>query len=201
MNLNLLRQNLTVEEIEWLPATSGFKNYESGGEMAWVQLVAYKNARVDMERLDDVCGQEGWGNDYKRDASGILQCGIGIKCVDEWVWKWSNGVPSTYHKEKGEYSDAFKRAGYMWGIGRELYQLPPLFVELKKEEYRIKKQKNNEEKVSTNFKFAPSKWQWCVNWDHKDEFNKPTGLIWAKQKTHNGKMEYRVKNTPIYKIW
>ena len=120
INVNLFRQYLSANEIEWLPASTGVRNMQDGSKSAWGQLVAYKNARVDMERLDEICGADCWQNQYKRDSNGVLQCGIGIKFDDEWIWKWSNGVPSQFHKEKGEYSDAFKRASTMWGIGRAL---------------------------------------------------------------------------------
>jgi hypothetical protein len=199
INFNLLRQNLTVDEIEWLTQTTRYKDYESG-RRAWAQLVPYKNARVDMERLDTVCGPDGWQNKYVRDSKGVLQCGIGIFNDTEWIWKWSNGVPSQFEKEKGEYSDAFKRAGFMWGIGRELYELPSLFVELKDEEFSMQ-EKNGSQVVKVNYKFKPSDWKWSVNWDHTDANGKNTGLIWAKQKTYTGNFEYRVKNTPIVKVW
>lgn len=88
--------------------------------------VPYVDAR-DVERLlDDVCGQQGWQNEYYQ-VKNTLYCKIGIKCDDGWIWKSNAGAESAYDKEKGEASDAFKRAGVKWGIGRFLYGTKPRF--------------------------------------------------------------------------
>lgn len=91
-----------------------------------VLLLLYKTARTDMDLLDETVGQENWANEYKA-IDGILYCGIGIKGND-WVWKWDCGVESAVEKEKGQASDAFKRAGFRWGIGRELYTSPQIWI-------------------------------------------------------------------------
>lgn len=96
-------------------------------------LLLYKTARTDMDLLDEAVGPELWTNDYK-EIDGVLYCGIGIQFqrvdspIREWVWKWDCGVESNVEKEKGQASDAFKRAGFRWGIGRELYTAPFIFV-------------------------------------------------------------------------
>ena len=93
----------------------------------------YKTARVDMAILDEVFGSENWTDDY-REIKGNLYCGIGIR-QDEtqaFVWKWDCGIESRAdddgNQKKGEASDAFKRAGFKWGIGRELYTAPFIFL-------------------------------------------------------------------------
>lgn len=98
-------------------------------------LLLYKNARVDMAILDETVGVENWQRDHK-EVKGNLFCGIGLNVnyKDEtkeprWIWKWDCGVESAFgDKEKGEASDSFKRAGFNWGIGRELYTSPLIFV-------------------------------------------------------------------------
>ena len=104
-------------------------------------LLLYKNARVDMAILDETVGAENWQRDHK-EVKGNLYCGIGINVCyekirtnekieygDRWVWKWDCGVESAFgDKEKGEASDSFKRAGFNWGIGRELYTSPRIFI-------------------------------------------------------------------------
>lgn len=93
-------------------------------------LLLYKNARVDMAILDETVGVENWQRDHK-EVKDNLYCGIGIY-FDKlgWVWKWDCGVESAFgDKEKGEASDSFKRAGFNWGIGRELYTSPFIFIE------------------------------------------------------------------------
>lgn len=101
-------------------------------------LLLYKNARVDMAILDETVGAENWQRDHK-EVKGNLYCGIGIdvhfdkpELDDKWVWKWDCGVESAYgDKEKGEASDSFKRAGFNWGLGRELYTSPFMFIPCK----------------------------------------------------------------------
>ena len=91
-----------------------------------VSMLLYKNARTDMAILDEVYGAGNWQCDYK-EVKGNLYCGIAVFDTD-WVWKWDCGTESNTEKEKGEASDAFKRAGFRWGIGRELYTAPFIWL-------------------------------------------------------------------------
>lgn len=94
-------------------------------------LLLYKTARTDMDILDETVGPENWTCDYK-EIKGNLYCGIGITIDGRTVWKWDCGIESREDSEgnqkKGEASDAFKRAGFKWGIGRELYTSPFIWV-------------------------------------------------------------------------
>lgn len=92
-------------------------------------LLLYKTARVDRQMLDEEFGQMGWQNDFKV-VDGKMYGGIGIYSNDlgEWIWKWDCGVESNTEAEKGQASDCFKRAGFKWGIGVELYSAPFIFV-------------------------------------------------------------------------
>lgn len=92
-----------------------------------VTMLLYKNARVDMQILDETVGEFNWQRDHK-EVKGNLYCGIGINSGCEWVWKYDCGTESFSDKEKGEASDAFKRAGFNWGIGRELYTAPFIWL-------------------------------------------------------------------------
>lgn len=100
-----------------------------------VQILLYKTSRVDMAILDEVFGAENWQDDYK-EIKGNLYCGIGTRenKNDEFIWKWDCGIESREDEEgnqkKGEASDAFKRAGFKVGIGRELYTAPK-FMKIK----------------------------------------------------------------------
>jgi len=102
------------------------------------QLLLYKDARVDMAVLDEVYGKENWQTQYAV-IGDVLFCGIGVFLNNQWVWKWSNGVESKGQEEgnntKGEASDAIKRAGFLWGIGRELYNCKGIWVDITAEEY------------------------------------------------------------------
>ena len=99
----------------------------------------YKNARTDMELLDETVGPANWRNDY-REIKGNLYASISINLDGQWIEKWDCGIESRADKEgnekKGEASDAFKRAGFRWGIGRALYTAP--FVWIGKERCTIK---------------------------------------------------------------
>ena len=94
-----------------------------------VSMLLYKNARTDMQILDETYSPMGWQCKYK-EVKGNLFCAIGILSpeYDEWVWKEDCGTESNTEKEKGEASDAFKRAGFRWGIGRELYTAPRIWL-------------------------------------------------------------------------
>ena len=89
----------------------------------------YKDARTDMKLLDEKYTQYGWQKDYKT-IDGKLFCGIGIfnKDIGQWVWKWDVGTESNMEAEKGEASDAFKRAGFNMDVGRELYTAPQIAI-------------------------------------------------------------------------
>lgn len=91
--------------------------------------LAYIDARDVMGRLDEVCGPENWQCRYPFEGC----CELGVKVDGEWVWK-SNGAGKTdFEGEKGQYSDAFKRAGVLWGIGQYLYDLPNEWVPIKQQ--------------------------------------------------------------------
>jgi hypothetical protein len=91
--------------------------------------LAYIDARDVMQRLDDVCGPDGWQNTYPH-ANGKTVCTISIKCGDEWISKSNGAGDSDVEAEKGALSDAFKRAAVQWGIGRYLYDVDSPWVEI-----------------------------------------------------------------------
>ena len=92
-----------------------------------ISLLLYKTARTDANLLDETVGVWDWQNDFKL-IDGVLYGGIGIRTQDGYVWKWDAGTESYTEAEKGRASDAFKRAGFKWGIGRELYTAPFIWL-------------------------------------------------------------------------
>ena len=102
-------------------------------------LLLYKTARVDMAILDETFGSMNWQSDYKV-VKDNMYCGIGVynKDIGDWIWKWDCGIESREDEEgnqkKGEASDAFKRAGFKWGIGVELYSSPFIFAKVQTKE-------------------------------------------------------------------
>lgn len=115
-------RKLTADEIECRVGQQS-KTTES------ISLLLYKDARVDQKVLDEHFGIFGWQKRYERDNKGNLFCIVSIKSPDgEWVEKSDVGTESNMESTKGEASDAFKRACFNWGIGRELYTAPQIWV-------------------------------------------------------------------------
>jgi hypothetical protein len=92
--------------------------------------LAYIDARDVMERLDEVCGPDGWQCRYSH-ANAKTVCDLGIKIGDEWIWKANGAGDTDVEQEKGALSDAFKRAAVMWGVGRYLYSLPKVWAKIR----------------------------------------------------------------------
>ena len=94
-----------------------------------IRLLLYKTARTDSAIMDETFGPMRWQCRYEC-IDGKMYCGIGVKDADsgEWVWKWNVGTESNTEAEKGQASDALKRAGFVWGLGSELYTAPKITV-------------------------------------------------------------------------
>ena len=97
-------------------------------------LLLYKNARVDMNILDETVKPENWEREHY-ECKGNLYCSVRINVNYDkpgvepvWVSKSDCGSESNTEAEKGEASDSFKRACVNWGIGRELYTAPFIWV-------------------------------------------------------------------------
>lgn len=115
-------RNLKEDEIECKIATV---KKDKG-----ITLLLYKTARTDILILDEIFGQMNWQCEYK-EIKGNMYCGISVydESKSQWVTKWDCGVESAFgDKQKGEASDAFKRAGFKWGIGVELYTAPFIWI-------------------------------------------------------------------------
>lgn len=124
----------------------------------------YKTARTDMDILDETFGADNWQCEYE-EIKGNMYCKIGVWSNDkaQWIWKQDCGIESREdgegNEKKGEASDAFKRAGFKWGIGRELYTAP--FIWISSDVIKIEVNKNG--KPSTKEKFSVSKIQYNEN--------------------------------------
>ena len=111
-------RDLTAEEIECRVSTCSEKG---------ISLLLYKDARCDMNILDETVGAMNWQRKHTRDNAN---CIVEIWCEDkkQWIAKEDTGTESYTEKEKGQASDSFKRACFNWGIGRELYTAPFIWV-------------------------------------------------------------------------
>ena len=109
---------LRADEIEARISTVGKKG---------ISLLLYKDARVDMNILDEAAGPMNWKKEYSRDNAN---CTVSIWDPEknQWIGKEDTGTESFTEKEKGLASDSFKRACFNWGIGRELYTAPFIWI-------------------------------------------------------------------------
>lgn len=123
MNLKELSRPLTIADIDFRVQSINAKGYAT--------ILAYKSARIDMQRLDQAVGPMNWQRKHEL-IDGKLFCHVGIynEDIDEWVWKSDVGTESMTEATKGESSDSFKRACFNWGIGRELYDYPIISIPL-----------------------------------------------------------------------
>lgn len=90
-------------------------------------LLLYKDARCDMNMLDKTVGAYNWKREHSRDNANCV-VSLWDEEKNEWVSKEDTGTESFTEKEKGLASDSFKRACFNWGIGRELYTAPFIWV-------------------------------------------------------------------------
>lgn len=90
-------------------------------------LLLYKDARCDMNILDETVGCMNWKREHTRDNANCI-VSIYNEDIKEWISKEDTGTESFTEKEKGLASDSFKRACFNWGIGRELYTSPFIWV-------------------------------------------------------------------------
>ena len=120
-----LREPFTSKEIEWkIQVTTQDK--QRG------MAVAYLDARAVQRRLDDTVGPFNWKNVYSLWHDNSQICGISIFHEDrkEWVTKFDGAENSDFEPIKGGLSDSFKRAATVWGIGRYLYEMEGVWVEI-----------------------------------------------------------------------
>jgi len=116
-----------------------------------LSLLLYKDARCDMNILDETVGAERWQRKHY-ECKGNMYCSVGIQFEQEWVWKDDCGAESFTEKEKGEASDSFKRAAVNWGIGRELYTSP--FIWIPSTLCKIVRGSNSKLRCDTRFKVS-----------------------------------------------
>ena len=146
MDLTKLKEPLSIKDIDF--------RIQSINKGKYATILAYKDARVDMNRLDDVVGVLNWKREHTRDNRN---CIISIWCGDkkQWVSKEDTGSESSAEAQKGLASDSFKRAGFNLGIGRELYDYPVISIKLNDNEVT---EFNGKFKQSFHLKLKDWKW-------------------------------------------
>lgn len=162
MDLNALKRPLGIDEIDFRVQSS------KDGKAV---ILAYKDARADMTRLDEAVGPLGWKREH---SNGNANCTVSLwdKEAGQWISKEDTGAESYSDKEKGLASDSFKRACFNWGIGRELYDYPTIRVDLTEFEQQNK------------WALQPKYWTWF------SQFNSEGVLLYLAAKDKNGKKRF-----------
>lgn len=142
---------LTIDKIDFR-----VQSINNGG---YAVILAYKDARVDQQVLDEVVGPLNWKREH---LNSNHNCVVSIWCDDknQWISKEDTGTESNTEAQKGLASDSFKRACFNWGIGRELYDYPIISVKLRADEIT----EFNGKKKGT-WKLKPNDWVWFSQFD------------------------------------
>ena len=191
MNLNELTRPLDISDIDFR-----VQSINNGG---YATILAYKDARVDMARLDAAVGPLGWQRKHEF-INGKLFCHVGLYSYDAnaWVWKSDVGTESMTEATKGESSDSFKRACFNWGIGRELYDYPLISVKLNDNEWS---KDGGRPKQTYNLKIRD--WTWYSEFTDgrvsflaaKDE-NGKLRFKWGEMKPKQAEPEFKPASAP-----
>ena len=171
MNLNDLSKPLTVDQIDFR-----VQSINKGG---YATILAYKDARVDMQRLDDVCGPLNWKREHINNNANCI-VSIWSKEIGQWVSKEDTGTESYTEAAKGLASDSFKRACFNWGIGRELYDYPVIQVKLNQDEFKVD---GNKVKQTWNLKLK--EWRW-----HSQFKDGKISFLGAKDQNNNMRFKW-----------
>jgi len=136
--LHALKQPFDIGEIRWRVGST-WKNYKAKGQELekfpkMTFPLAYIDARALYDQLDEICIY-GWQikTEEFRNLGAISSLGIRFSPDGEWVWRSNVGADSNFEAAKGAASDAHKRAGVTWGVGRYLYHIDhkPVRVDVK----------------------------------------------------------------------
>jgi len=164
MELNNLSKPLEIQDIDFR-----VQSINKGG---YATILAYKDARVDIKRLNEVCGVLGWKREHTRDNRNCI-VSVWDEANKHWVSKEDTGTESMADSQKGLASDSFKRACFNLGIGIELYDYPIIQIKLDSNEFKIENQK-----VKQTWDLKLKEWKWVSEF----KGNKLVGLACKDQK-------------------
>jgi hypothetical protein len=169
MNIDALKRPLGIDEIDF--------RVQSVNKGGYAVILAYKDARADMTRLDEAVGPLGWKREH---TNGNANCTVSLydKETQQWISKEDTGSESNTEAAKGLASDSFKRACFNWGIGRELYDYPLISVKLFDSEVDMSGQRP---KATWNLKLK--EWTWFSQF-------KDGKIVYLGAKDQNGKKRF-----------
>ncbi len=154
MNIKDLHKPLAVDEIDF--------RIQSINNGKYATILAYKDSRADMNRLDEVVGALNWKREHLNDNKNCI-VSIWDESKKQWVSKEDTGTESMTEKEKGLASDSFKRANFNWGIGRELYDYPIIQIKLKDSE--VQETGKERPKYKGSFSLKLNDWKWATHFE------------------------------------
>jgi hypothetical protein len=180
MDISKLSEPLTIDQVEFR-----VQSINKGG---YATILAYKDARVDQQRLDEVVGPLNW---QRQHLHSNHNCIVSIWCGEKqaWVSKEDTGTESNTEQQKGLASDSFKRACFNWGIGRELYDYPLIQIKLNQNEFRM-----DNGKAKATWELKIKEWTWVSQFgdDKKMSFlgaidqNGKTRFAWGQFQKDEG---------------
>lgn len=162
-----LRKPFPADDIEWRIQQSGVKNGKG-----WGMVLGYVTNRAIQQRLDDIVGPDNWKNQFNTGPDNGVLCGLSIRVSHpneedhEWITKYDGAENTNIEAVKGGLSGSMKRAAVQWGIGRYLYNLDPIFVQISSEKgdnwISIKYEDNREKKKLNGYWDDPSLPDWAL---------------------------------------
>jgi len=180
MKLEDLSKPLRADQIDFR-----VQSINKGG---YATILAYKNARADMQRLDEVVGPMNWQRIHTRDNANCIVSiwnaeaawsDDGVTRLGMWVGKEDTGTESMADALKGLASDSFKRACFNWGIGRELYDYPNIQIKLNEQEFTVDGQR-----VKQTWKLKLKEWEWYSEFEDKK-------ITFLAAKDEQGKLRFK----------
>lgn len=171
MNIKDLQKPLSIEQIEF--------RIQSINKGWYATILAYKDARVDMNVLDNIAWAFNWKKQYTRDNKNCI-VSIYDESKKEWISKEDTWTESNTEQAKGLASDSFKRACFNWGIWRELYDYPVIQVKLN----------SNEFEIWSNWKAKATWWLQLKKWIWVSEF-KDWKVLWLACKDEDWKVRFK----------
>lgn len=148
-NIKRLHEPFSFKDVEW---KIQFASQDKTRGMA----VAYLNSRAIQTRLDEVIGAGNWKNTYIPWQSNAQLCGLSVYDNErnDWVTKYDGAENTDIEPVKGGLSDSFKRAACLWGIGRYLYGLGGIWVEIEQRGKSSVIKENQYAKLETEYNKA-----------------------------------------------
>ena len=175
MDLSKLSAPLRADQIEF--------RVQSISKNGYAIILAYKDARCDMQRLDEVVGALNWARSHRRDNRNCI-VSIWDEKKGHWISKEDTGTESNTEAEKGLASDSFKRACFNWGIGRELYDYPLIMIKLNDNEFDVVKNNKGKEIGRATWDLKLKDWLW------HNQFDDAGNLIYLGAKDTKGKLRF-----------